>query len=394
MNGYGTHNGGGAAGEASAPAVAIAPGPTNQPKVLVRELKKDETTFHLSGVDLAYANSLRRTMMADVPTIAIDQVSFYQNTSPIPDEMLAHRLGMVPLVSRNAIKGLRYTRDCDCDEGCYYCMVTLRLKVSAANREYGQHMVVTSDMLEVIPSPRTPGANPYGGDEPIGPEEDEIIRHRDADLGQPVGKGDATAPPIQLARIGRGQEIEVVCKAYKGIAKHHAKWSPLSAVAFEYDPYNKLRHTTYWFETDEDAEWPLSKNAEFEAPPDPSQPFDFHAVPSTFYFSAESVGALPVKDVFDQACDIIVQNLAQIVLAVQQETGGGDEDEEDEGPGGIVEPGYGGGGGPNGGPDGYGGDGYGGYDAYGGGGGGGGGGWGQPPQQGGAPSWAASPLRR
>ena len=73
-------------------------------------------------------------------------------------------------------------------------------------------------------------------------------------------------PPILLAKMSRGQEIELVCKAYKvrlrrtgamcsgtnikGIGKHHAKWSPLSAVGFEYDPYNKLRHTTYWYETD------------------------------------------------------------------------------------------------------------------------------------------------
>lgn len=37
-------------------------------------------------------------------------MSFLQNTSPIPDEMLAHRLGMVPLVSKLVGKGLRYTR--------------------------------------------------------------------------------------------------------------------------------------------------------------------------------------------------------------------------------------------------------------------------------------------
>jgi len=40
----------------------------------------------------------------------IDQVLFTQNTSPIPDEMLAHRLGMVPLISQKVMDGLRYTR--------------------------------------------------------------------------------------------------------------------------------------------------------------------------------------------------------------------------------------------------------------------------------------------
>lgn len=49
--------------------IQIPQGPTNQPNILVRGLNRDETTFHLSGVDMAYANSLRRTMMADVPTL-------------------------------------------------------------------------------------------------------------------------------------------------------------------------------------------------------------------------------------------------------------------------------------------------------------------------------------
>lgn len=68
MNGYGGNaaappNGGEASG------IVIPAGPTNQPRVLVRSLQRDEVVFHLSGVDMAYANSLRRTMMADVPTI-------------------------------------------------------------------------------------------------------------------------------------------------------------------------------------------------------------------------------------------------------------------------------------------------------------------------------------
>lgn len=102
---------------------------------------------------------------------AIDQVLFMQNTTPIPDEMLAHRLGLVPLISRGARNGLRYTRvsphssvtvladqtqDCDCDEGCHFCMIQLRLKVVCSG---DNTMNVTSDMLEVIPSPRAVSLN-------------------------------------------------------------------------------------------------------------------------------------------------------------------------------------------------------------------------------------------
>lgn len=232
-----------------------------------------------------------------------------------------------------------------------------------------------------------PQQSPYGPPPDIGEEERELIAHHDPELGVPVGKGDPTASAIQLARISRGQEIEVVCKAYKGIAKHHAKWSPLSAVAYEYDPYNKLRHTDFWFETDAAAEWPLSSNANFETPPNPNEPFDFNAVPSTYYMTAESVGSVPVRSVFEQACDIMVENLAQVILAVQQETGV-DEDEMHDGGGGggegIVEPSMGMNGGEYGG--GYDQNG-GGYDQWNGGGGGGGGG----------PGWGGtgmSPLRR
>ncbi|ODN79041.1 hypothetical protein L202_04544 [Cryptococcus amylolentus CBS 6039] len=311
-------------------------GPTNQPKILLRNLNDSEATFHLSGTELAFANSLRRVVMADVPTIAIDQVLFLQNTTPLADEMIAHRLGLVPLISRGVEKGLRYTRDCDCDEGCYYCMVTLKLKVAFNGDGF---MKITSDMLEVIPSPGgPPPPNPYGPPPEISEEDRVIMDHRDNEMGIPIGKGNAAIPPILIAKMGKGQSIDLVCKAYKGIAKHHAKWSPLSTVAFEYDPYNKLRHTTHWFETDERGEWPLSNNAIFETPPDPNAPFDYNAVPSTFYFNVESVGSIPVRSVIEQGLDILVENLAGVILAVQKETGGDEEEGEGGEQGGIMEP--------------------------------------------------------
>jgi DNA-directed RNA polymerase II subunit RPB3 len=88
----------------------------------------------------------------------------------------------------------------------------------------------------------------------------------------------------------------------QGIAKEHAKWSPCSAVAFEYDPHNKLRHTTHWFETDERAEWPLGENAKEEEPPREEEVFNFHAQPKKFYFEVETDGSLSPQEVVMKVC--------------------------------------------------------------------------------------------
>ena len=85
--------------------------------------------------------------------------------------------------------------------------------------------------------------------------------------------------------------------AFQGIAKEHAKWSPCSAVSFEYDPHNRLRHTTYWYETDIKKEWPLSANAAEEEPQRDDEPFDYSAKPQKFYFEVETDGSLGPQEV-------------------------------------------------------------------------------------------------
>jgi DNA-directed RNA polymerase II subunit RPB3 len=89
---------------------------------------------------------------------------------------------------------------------------------------------------------------------------------------------------------------------HQGIAKEHAKWSPCSAVSFEYDPHNRLRHTTHWYEDDIKTEWPLSANAAEEEAPRDDEPFDCNAKPQIFYFEVETDGSLGPQEVVMRVC--------------------------------------------------------------------------------------------
>lgn len=53
--------------------------------------------MELVGIDAATANALRRIIIAEIPTMAYHKVLLFQNTSVIPDELLVHRLGLIPI---------------------------------------------------------------------------------------------------------------------------------------------------------------------------------------------------------------------------------------------------------------------------------------------------------
>lgn len=53
--------------------------------------------FDMIGIHPFLANTFRRLMLSDVPSMAIDKVHVLNNTSIIQDEVLAHRIGLIPL---------------------------------------------------------------------------------------------------------------------------------------------------------------------------------------------------------------------------------------------------------------------------------------------------------
>lgn len=158
--------------------------------------------------------------------MAIDTVEIEANTSVLADEFLAHRLGLIPLVSKN-VDDVRYTRECDCEQYCEFCSVILSLQARCTSDEI---MKVYARDLVVDPA----RANQWVGN-PV--------------ITDPDGLGTV------ICKLRQGQELRMKCIAKKGIAKEHAKWAPTSAVAFEYDPNNKLRHTDLWYENDAESEW-------------------------------------------------------------------------------------------------------------------------------------------
>jgi DNA-directed RNA polymerase subunit D len=165
-------------------------------EVKIIEEKENILRFLLSGTNHTYANALRRAMIAEVPAMAIEDVIMIENTSVLYDEVVAHRLGLIPL--KTDLDAYVLPEDCDCKSelGCSKCRASFTLEAEATGEPV---MVYSSDLKpesEVVP---------VSGNIPI------------------VKLGPAQKLRLELyARLGRGIE--------------HAKWQPVCACAYKYLP--------------------------------------------------------------------------------------------------------------------------------------------------------------
>lgn len=163
-------------------------------KTKIVSLNEDTIRFLLDGVDAAFANSLRRTMVAEVPMMTVDDIFYFDNSSLVPDEILAHRIGLVPL--KTNLDNYLLPEECDCgaELGCPKCRAVLTMDVEAKD-----------DTVTV-----------YSGD--LVPEDLSIA---------PASKR------IPLAKLAPGQAIKFEAYAQLGQGKVHAKWSPVSMCVYQ-----------------------------------------------------------------------------------------------------------------------------------------------------------------
>lgn len=188
----------------------------------------DEASFSLIGVDASIANAFRRILIAEVPTLAIEYCYFMDNTSVIADEVLAHRLGLIPL--RGNLDGLRQLR----------WWIKPDEEAGQQGMEKSDYNTVVLDLTvkcEWQPNPPAEGE----------PEEKYInssvyakdITFKPAGRQTEIFKDDpirAVNPNILIAKLRPGQAIECTMHAHLGKGGDHAKFSPVGTATYRLLP--------------------------------------------------------------------------------------------------------------------------------------------------------------
>ena len=157
--------------------------------IKILESSDSHVKLLLKGIDRVYANALRRFAISEVPCMAIDETVIHENSSVLYDEILAHRLGLIPLTTD--LEGYILPQDCDCKTslGCTKCRVLLVLDA------------VATDEVKTI----------YSGD--LVSEDTRVKPYVDN---------------IPIIKLAPSQKIKLEAYAKLGKGRHHAKWQPVT----------------------------------------------------------------------------------------------------------------------------------------------------------------------
>jgi len=196
---------------------------TDEAKDLIGPERGHESRIEvdIKGIDPGLANALRRILIAEVPTVALDVVHIFQNTSIFCDEILVHRIGLIPI--RADPDKLGWGDIALAEEDCSYKPIQKPKDLDLSNSLVFNLKVKCSLNPKAMPQ-----------------EKDEKVKYIDSVITSkyltwiPQGDqakrfGDAPPKPlyddIVIAKLRPGQEIELELFAIKGMGKIHTKWS-------------------------------------------------------------------------------------------------------------------------------------------------------------------------
>ena len=167
--------------------------------------------------------------------MAIEKVNMWQNTSVIPDENLAHRMGLIPikadarLFEEHKKKKIEYEEDNDKeDQYNENDCIKFSLKVTCTKKDPNVPMIVNNTVDE---EKYYNNANVLSGQlewVPLGNQKERF------------GKIKPLFDDILIAKLRPGQEIEMELFCEKGIGKTHVKWSPVSTAYYRLVPEIKF----------------------------------------------------------------------------------------------------------------------------------------------------------
>lgn len=152
-------------------------------KITVLDKKGLKLKLLVSGTNTTYMNTLRRAIVEEVPTMAIEDVEFFKNDSVMYDEILAHRLGLIPLTT--PLDDYNFRETCTCGGvGCAKCQVKFTLKAKGPKTVYASELKSTDPNVKPV------------------------------------------YPNIPIVKLTEGQTVELEATAELGRGKEHMKWSP------------------------------------------------------------------------------------------------------------------------------------------------------------------------
>lgn len=201
-----------------------------KPCIKVTHASNELVKFTLSDTDVSMANALRRIILAEVPSIALEFVEMEENDTVLFDEFIAHRMGLIPLSSHGVgdippDDGMTLSKDC-CQSECPQCTRLFTLDVT--NEEDKVLTVTHFDLQDDTKETRQFERTDWPTFKRVRP-----CPFRDPTLEDSV---DRRENGIIIAKMKKDQSLKMVCKAKKGIPKYHAKFMPVATCVMNYEP--------------------------------------------------------------------------------------------------------------------------------------------------------------